>query len=252
MELIRLPLKGTANTRDIGGYVCDDNRGFKWKKVLRSDCLSRLEEEDKDYLVNKYRLRKVIDLRSPGEVKNAPSLLTDDDRVTYINIPLSGDIDPNKPNYFDNISERFLQEIYIDIILNKQEGLKKVIEEIINIGESESVLFNCTAGKDRTGVVAMLLHGICGVSRQDISTNYLQTEVNLRYSSILVELNKKATEKYSLEIAKRVMNSNPENIEEIYDLIIEKYGSFYNYFLEIGITKEDIEKLVKSLTVELE
>ncbi len=252
MELIRLPLKGTANTRDIGGYVGENNRGFKWKKILRSDCLSTLKEEDKDYLVDKYKLGKVIDLRSLGEVEKAPSLLNSDSRVKYINIPLSGDIDPNKPNYFSSISERFLQEIYIDIIENKQEGLKKVIEEIIDVNDSEAVLFNCTAGKDRTGVLTMLLHGICGVSKQDITTNYLQTEVNLKYSSLLSELNKKASEKFSLEIAKRVMNSNPENIEEMYDLIIDKYKSFYDYFLLIGISKENIEKLVNSLTVELD
>ena len=39
-----------------------------------------------------------------------------------------------------------------------------------------AVLFDCTAGKDRTGIIAALLLGLAGVSDDDIVDDYVLTE----------------------------------------------------------------------------
>lgn len=67
-----IALKGTQNTRDIGGYQTDDGREVRWGKILRSDNLSRLRPEDFQQLED-MGLKTVIDLRTPKEVKNAPT-----------------------------------------------------------------------------------------------------------------------------------------------------------------------------------
>lgn len=41
----RLPLKGTYNTRDLGGYAAKDG-ATAWKRFLRSDSLANLHPED--------------------------------------------------------------------------------------------------------------------------------------------------------------------------------------------------------------
>ena len=46
--------------------------------------------------------------------------------------------------------------------------------EISNVDEG-AILFNCTAGKDRTGIVAALLLGLVGVSSDDIIYDYTLT-----------------------------------------------------------------------------
>ncbi len=256
MQIIRLNLEGTTNTRDIGGYIGADNRLIKWKKALRSDCLSRLTENDKEYLINKYKLEKVIDLRSFSEIERARNVFENDERVKYINISLADEIDPNKPMDFSNMTANFFGDFYVNIIENKQVNVKAVIKEIITLQDDSSVLFHCTAGKDRTGVVAMLLLGICGVSKQDITTNYMITATNLKYNEHFIENNRKMFEKYkdyvSEDILKNIAASNVEYIEFVYDKLMENYGSFKSYFLHIGITEEEINTLVNNISVILD
>lgn len=255
MQIIRLPLEGTSNTRDIGGYVGSNNRLFRWKKALRSDDMSRLTEKDKEYLINKYNLKKVIDLRSNQELQAAQNVFANDERVKYVNISLADEVDPNKPMDLKDVSDNFFRDFYVDLLENKQNHLKEVLQEIINIGRDESVIFHCTAGKDRTGVTAMLLLGICGISKQDISTNYMQTATNLKYNTFFAESTKKMVEKLkdvlSDEFLRKMSSSDVEFIEYTYDFLIEKYSSFENYFLHIGISKEEINKLIENFTVEL-
>lgn len=43
-----------------------------------------------------------------------------------------------------------------------------------------SILYHYMAGKDRTGVISMLMLGIHGVSSTDIFTNYEVTYANLQ------------------------------------------------------------------------
>ena len=41
--------------------------------------------------------------------------------------------------------------------------------------------------------------------------------------------------------------SKPEWIEEAYDYLLEKYGSFENYLLTVGLSKKAIKNLKKRL-----
>lgn len=253
MGIIRLPLEGTSNTRDIGGYVGSDNKMLKWKKVLRSDGLNRLTETDMVFLKEKYNLKKVIDLRSKTEILNQPNIDYKSKNIIYSNIPLTDDYDPNTAKNKDlkALNEKFFIDLYINILDNKQPKLKEVIEEIVNINADESVLFHCTAGKDRTGVVAMLLLGICGVSKIDIITNYMQTEVNLKYNKNFNESMNKLNSNFPENVVNALSKSDAEFIESTYDYFINKYKSFNDYFLLIGISEDVIEKLKNEIMVEI-
>lgn len=99
------------------------------------------------------------------------------------------------------------------------------------------ILFHCQAGKDRTGVLAMILMGLAGVSKEDIIANYevthtyLKENVKLRLDDGLEELE----------------FSRPEWIENAYDHILEHYGSFKVYLMAAGLTKKEIKKVRKKL-----
>lgn len=252
MQIIRLPLEGTFNTRDIGGYVCAENKVIKWNKVLRSDCLSKLTEDDKSFLINKYHLKKVIDLRSQQELDMEPNAFCKDERINYMNIALADDLDPNKVMNISHFSDNFIRDFYVNLLEQKKEKIKKVLSEIADTNADESVLFHCAAGKDRTGVIAMLILGLCGVSRQDIATNYMQTAANLKYNKNFMGTIAKFSKMYAQvlgeDMMKKMVASNEENIEYTYDRLIEKYGSFRNYYIHIGISEEKIDLLVRNIT----
>ena len=62
-----LDLPHAVNLRELGGYQNINNQTIKWRKLLRSGELSRLNEHDGVVLAD-YGLKYDIDLRSPSEV----------------------------------------------------------------------------------------------------------------------------------------------------------------------------------------
>ena len=83
-------------------------------------------------------------------------------------------------------------EFYINLVEYK-EMVARLFRFILEHVDG-CVLFHCQAGKDRTGILAMLLLGICDVSKEDIIANYqvshtyLKDHVELRIHDGLEEL----------------------------------------------------------------
>ena len=63
-----LPLDGTRNVRDIGGYPAAGGRRTRWRTLLRSDELTSIPRHAQAELVA-LGLRQVIDLRWPDEAR---------------------------------------------------------------------------------------------------------------------------------------------------------------------------------------
>ncbi|MDK7075496.1 tyrosine-protein phosphatase, partial [Lactobacillus gasseri] len=61
------------------------------------------------------------------------------------------------------------------ILLDKtgQMALKRVFQEILSLDENDALVFHCTAGKDRTGLVAAVILLGLGVKEEDIIADYL-------------------------------------------------------------------------------
>ena len=68
-----LPLPGTRNLRDVGGYPAMDGRRTRWRTLLRTDSLDLLPPDSQATLIE-LGLRQVIDLRWPSELERAPSV----------------------------------------------------------------------------------------------------------------------------------------------------------------------------------
>jgi protein-tyrosine phosphatase len=67
----RVPLRGTFNLRDVGGYPALEGRRVKWHTLFRSDALHALDEEGPQRLAC-LGLRSVVDLREDDECRVAP------------------------------------------------------------------------------------------------------------------------------------------------------------------------------------
>ena len=160
-----LPLPGTRNVRDVGGYPAAGGRRTRWRTLLRSDELTRLP----DHAVEELRdlgVRQVIDLRWPNELELSPNLFRDDPVVRYRSIPLLED-DPT-PHfglagmYRHVLDERLPQLVAVARALLEPAGMPAVI--------------GCAAGKDRTGVTIALLLDLAGVPRDVIVEDYAVSE----------------------------------------------------------------------------
>lgn len=218
-------LDGAHNVRDIGGYKVQDKYITKCKKFIRADGLENLTDNDIKKLLD-YGLKIDIDLRSEQEYSIFKDKLEECKEVSYCSVELLKNL---------KITAKTLGGLYIDAL----ESCKKEFYELFKImidNTDKTILFHCSAGKDRTGMTAAILLMIAGVSREDIISDYTETTENL----------KAIIDKYSFEndeSLKNYLDSDAVNMEEFMDYITDKYGRAEEYLKSIGITDDDIKKL---------
>ncbi len=231
---VRLPLDGAFNVRELGGYPTMNGSWTKHHRFLRADGLARISEYDKRFLYN-YGVRAIIDLRDSEEVNNAPDTMIHPD-VVYTNIPLldfnAAEVDELKKQ-FD--ADTFSMENIYQTILENYDAIRACFRFIAEAPEG-CVLFHCAVGKDRTGILAMLLLSLAGVDKWDIIANYVQTWANLMRDEVFSEDWYDASNSWFRD----GMKSGPELIEFAYDLLEQNHGTVEDYLLECGVRDEDV------------
>ena len=178
-------LEGALNWRDLGGYRTADGRVTKWDRVYRSDGLDQLTDADLDVVAD-LGIKLVIDFRVDREVDEFPSRLVDHPQVRCQRLPIGGD-EVEGRSIMEVIKAGELRTYSVEDMAGTYERLLEefgpVFGEVITHAASPAnhpMVFHCTAGKDRTGLMAMLLLGALGVSDDDIVTDY---ELTTQYRS---------------------------------------------------------------------
>ncbi|MDD2534618.1 MAG: tyrosine-protein phosphatase [Eubacteriales bacterium] len=237
-SFIRLPLQQTYNTRDLGGYATANGDVTRWKAFLRSDEPAYCTPTDIRFLLE-YGLRTVIDLRSRIECKLAPNPFANVESVHYINIPLGFD-DIHDDASLEELNNAVpgLANFYLYILQEKHYQIREIFELMID-RLPHTTLFHCVVGKDRTGVIAMLLLSLAGVSKGDVITNYEVTYSHVSQNPRFQDALKSAPTE--------IMQSKPEFILPAYDLILHQHGGAANYLTSIGLTSAQIAKLKAQL-----
>lgn len=228
-NVVRLPLKNAFNIRELGGYPNRNGQVTKYHTLLRADDLFNLDENDIDLILS-YGVTAVVDLRSASELSSYPDPFSKINQVNYINIPLMAD-DVDAADITKVVTEnpeRFLTDSYLEMLKGSTKAIRNVFEFIAK--QEGCVLFHCAAGKDRTGIIAMLLLGLAEVSRPDIIANYMLTEVYIKENLLMQQ----AAE----HIPSELMQSKPAYIEPVIDYILSTFKNFENYLIYIGLTKD--------------
>ncbi len=165
-----LPLKGSYNTRDLGGYPAKGGSTTAFHSYLRSDSPVRLTQGDWDTL-REYGVRCIIDLRASREAEEGGYLPPSG--IEYCNFPLLDHI--HSDLLAGTAFPSSMEQMYRDLLDGSGETFVQVFEKM---GEyaGQCVLFHCTAGKDRTGLVSMLLLSLAGVGKELIVADYCATQ----------------------------------------------------------------------------
>ncbi len=233
VDYVRLPLEGTLNTRDLGGYPTKDNKVTKFHVFIRSDRLTDITDKDSKFLKN-YGITDIIDLRGNTAIQ---STFVSDDNINkkyfkFHYIPLST-LEYEQYANAEKDKENFNHGVGYTYVLENKSRIKEVFDIL---AESEGgVLFHCTAGKDRTGIISALILGLCDAYIKDIIANYEVSNTYLEDTDVI--------EKYSENLKK----SSPEFIITFIENLLKKYDSFEDYILSCNVSKENIEKIRKKL-----
>lgn len=236
-SVIRLPLDNAYNVRELGGYSCMNRNTTKWKRFLRADDISALSQNDIAYL-KAYGVNTVIDLRSQKETEANPDALVDVEGIAYHHIPfMKGDVDDVTKIAVD--FERFdLGDFYVGLLEEKSK-VAQLIKQIVQAPPG-CILFHCSAGKDRTGVLSMLLLLIAGVSKADVEANYELTYTYLQHKPGFLDM-------IPEHFDPSCMYSKPEFIRKAIDHIHNGYTSIENYLHTCGVSAEMIQQTKRRL-----
>jgi len=169
----RLPLQGTVNFRDLGGYQTIDGRRVKWGKIFRSDHLSGLTDRGLAFL-QRLNIQCVCDFRTLTEVRKRPDRFPVDATGKYFHLPIDHlKFDPT--TLFEKLKTgdtRWLtREFLIDGYISNIEGSAAVWGEVFKrlaAPDDVPLVFHCTGGKDRTGTCAALILLTLGVSEKTV------------------------------------------------------------------------------------
>lgn len=169
----RLSMDGPDNFRDLGGYPTLHGSATRWGTVFRSDRLDGLSNSDAA-AIESLGVSTVFDLRSHAEVAAAPDRLPDS--VTHVHLPMSSDVAQHRSmlaRIIDGTLTKFDQDDMASGYLNMLEVFGDHFIEVIGaVAAGQRILFHCTAGKDRTGVMAMVLLGLAGVPEPHLLDDY--------------------------------------------------------------------------------
>jgi Protein tyrosine/serine phosphatase len=236
---VRLPIKNAYNVRELGGYSCMKGKVTNYHRFLRADDLYLLDKEDIDFLLE-YGVGAVIDLRSALELEQNPNPFSKIAGVNYRNISLMVDDIANVTRVIENLTSTFLKEFYVKLLKDSTAAIKKTFEFIAEQDQDKCIIFHCAAGKDRTGIIAMLLLGLVEVEKSDIIANYEVTATYLR-DNLAIQANSK-------QYPSALMESRREDIEPTINYIIDNHNTIENYLLDIGISETVLKKIKNKLS----
>lgn len=241
MPLKRIRLKNATNVRDLGGFENGRGEVVKWNRLFRADDISGLEDGEWQRLAGR-GVRTVIDLRSRSEAMERP------DRppvnIEWMHCPLQTDeLDLNDVG--QSARRAFagsLEEGYCQMVETHPELLAQAVKRVIEGLERGAVLFHCTAGKDRTGVLAAAILHLLDVEDEDIVADY-QVSAGYIQRGIVRALQGQSGYEQILPFLKSDAASMQALLECFRRVKLERL------ILENGLTEKDLE-LLKMLVLE--
>lgn len=230
----RIPIPGTHNFRDVGGYQVDGGGSVRWRTLFRSDSLHAVPQQGLDRIVE-LGIRNAVDVRYPHETRSRANPLSGHEAVAYHNSPLA---DLTAP-WSEPIST--LEELNLFFLDNHPSHVSATLQRFAAPGAFPA-LVNCTMGKDRTGLVVALLLGIAGVSRGDIVRDYMLSDVHtrdLRDRTVRFAVDNGADE----QLVRKLTSIHPSVMERTLDHLETGYGGAVGYARSAGLTLEQVESI---------
>ncbi|MFN8630906.1 MAG: tyrosine-protein phosphatase [Chloroflexota bacterium] len=225
-----LPLDGTRNVRDVGGYPTAGGRVTRWRTLLRSDELTQLPRHAADEL-RALGVRQVIDLRWPDELERSPNVFAADPSIRYRHVPLL--VDDPTPHlglagmYRHVLDERLPQLVEVARILLEPDGVPAIV--------------GCAAGKDRTGITIAVLLSLAGVADDLVVEDYALSAGYFAIENPTIPAD-------DWRHPPLVVDSPPEFMASALDHLRDAHGGVRALLRSGGLTEAELDALVDRLT----
>lgn len=233
----RLYVPTGDNVRELGGFPCADGRVTLTHRFLRSGNTSRLVEDDIAYLRD-YGVRRVVDLRSERECEARPCRLASTRGVSYLNQPLYGDDVRSGKLALNTADSDWMCATYLGIFANAR-AMRRIFSFMALTSDDGCVLFHCAAGMDRTGVLAAVIEGLCGVDRAHVLADYCYSFVPADAADAIL-LRGEEVPGVGVDDLVRTMGG-------AWDRVCERYGDMHGYLRACGVSEGTLRRVRRHL-----
>ena len=230
------------NIRDLGGYVASGGRTVRWKTLYRADALHRVPGAA---VVAGTQLgwRTVLDLRTAPEVEAGAFQC---DGVEVLHLPVLRDVWEVVEETAEAGVVAFLTARYLEMLHEGAAAFCGAVEAVASADRLPAV-FHCSAGKDRTGVLAALLLSTLGVSDDDIAADYHLSARAIEALRVWIERHRPELVEQMSQQPATFLACPPEAILGFLDGVRREFGTCEGYLREAGVDPDALTRLPELL-----
>jgi protein-tyrosine phosphatase len=246
-----ITFENIPNFRDLGGYPARGGKMVAQGRLYRSGALLEMTAADKARLKKEICLKTVIDVTTPEEPKKTREIrLLQEIGVKYFNIPFRPDV----PNYYQIEMAMYAQNstmgaVYLERMRHPGFG-RKLIGALEMIADPDylPLVFHCSQGKDRTGILAAMVLSLMGVSNEDIIRDYVLTDISAEEVRNKI-VNDPSTREEIRNLPGFTWRAVPESMTAFLAGLQSEYGGAAGYLKLHGADKILVKRLEKALLV---
>jgi protein-tyrosine phosphatase len=179
-------LQGAPNFRDLGGYVGQQGRPLRWRRLFRSDHLAHLTAADHGRL-QALQIARTFDFRGIDERAATPYQLPGATQHSLAIEPTVlqrlHDIAAAGTTLTAPLVTELMNDLYRGLINDRADRFAELFQHLLD--NDAPAVFHCTAGKDRTGIAAALVLLALGVPRDIVVADYLLTNELVRDPALI-------------------------------------------------------------------
>jgi protein-tyrosine phosphatase len=250
-------LKKVTNFRTVGNIKNTEGRTLKEGRFYRSAHLHKLKKRSFDRF-DELGIREIIDLRNSKEIAQKPDQIPAENTYKkYSAFEDEGDqlsqakklVLKGKVNASD--ADKRMIDFYREYVTENPETIKTIITEVLE--SKDPVLYHCTAGKDRTGIITALILTILKFDKETIYNDYLLSN-NYRKDLVQKRLRLANTlhflyPKMDLQVLEKLSWVEKRYLDAAFEEINKKYGSADAYIQQVlGISDTKRNEYIQKFT----
>ena len=170
-----LEWEGCHNVRDLGGLPVRGGGKIRWGALVRGDCPDRLTKTGWSAL-QEHGIRTIVDLRNDDEL--GADLVQRPDGITTLHMPLDHLEDTGFWAEWGVGQRSGTPLYYLPFLQRFPDGVARVVEAVAAAAPG-GVFVHCRGGRDRTGLVVMVLLALVGTSASVIAADYALSAARL-------------------------------------------------------------------------
>jgi len=233
------------NFRDLGGYETADGGRVRWRMLYRADTLHRLDGDDLNLFLD-LGLRSVVDLRSQNELDDHGRIRHDGAPIVH-HVPVIDVVGGPK-----RVIERAPDETWSvgeGYVAMADEGRRAIGEAVSLLAHPGALpaVFHCTAGKDRTGILAAIILSALGVRDEDIVDDYMMTDQSRAARNAYLQVHEPDYYAFLTNLPDSVREMQADAMPTLLAWMRGRYGSATAYLLASGVDERRLTALKADL-----